>query len=356
MVAGVVDATSVADPAVRVAHAEQMVGVGEGDHAGHVHHQAAADVAWVADRMGALFTRDRKLVGGRHAHDDATRVGVDDQDIVQEETAGPVGGVSDEIGMESHGGALWRAGRLPSTETERGLRRKVSVPDSKQLSRRHFLKQAAAGTAIVALGAWYLLDDELTAAARAQTLPDGRPRLPPGQRVLTELRPMGGQMGSASLEAATIRVHGAVDHPFEVSFRELHEMPQTALALDVHCVTGWSVLGARFEGVRLTDLAERAGVKDTARHVIFEAAHGYTANVPLRHAMRDDVLVAHSLGSESLPRRNGGPLRNVVPSLYFWKSAKWLTGIRFVARDAPGYWETRGYHNLADPWREQRYG
>ena len=90
--------------------------------------------------------------------------------------------------------------------------------------------------------------------------------------------------------------------------------------------------------------------------VIFEAAHGYTSNVPLREALAPTVLVARELEGAALPRTHGGPLRAIVPDLYFWKSAKWLTGIRFVARDEPGYWETRGYHNHADPWREERYG
>ncbi len=223
-------------------------------------------------------------------------------------------------------------------------------------SRRRFIRRAAAGTAVAALGGWYVLDDELTAEARAQVRPDGRPRLPPGQRVLSELREMGGQMGSASLSELRIRVHGEVEAPLILTFRELLELPQTERALDVHCVTGWSVLGARFEGVTLTELARRVRVKSSARHVVFEAAHGYTANVPLREAMREEVMVAHRVGGRRLPRANGGPVRGVVPNLYFWKSAKWLTGIRFSRRDVPGYWEVRGYHNVGDPWREQRYG
>jgi DMSO/TMAO reductase YedYZ molybdopterin-dependent catalytic subunit len=90
--------------------------------------------------------------------------------------------------------------------------------------------------------------------------------------------------------------------------------------------------------------------------VIFEAAHGYTANVPLREALGPQIMVVRELAGAPLPRAHGGPLRALVPHLYFWKSAKWLTGIRFVARDEPGYWETRGYHNHGDPWREERYG
>jgi DMSO/TMAO reductase YedYZ molybdopterin-dependent catalytic subunit len=121
-------------------------------------------------------------------------------------------------------------------------------------------------------------------------------------------------------------------------------------------VTGWSVMDAKAKGVLLSDLAARAKVKPSARHVIFEAAHGYTSNVSLREALAPKVMLARELEGAPLPRAHGGPLRALVPDLYFWKSAKWLTGIRFVARDEPGYWETRGYHNHGDPWREERYG
>ena len=112
---------------------------------------------------------------------------------------------------------------------------------------------------------------------------------------------------------------------------------------------------ARFTGVRVADLAAAAKVKPSAHHVVFEAAGGYTSNVPLREAIAPNVLIAHRLDGTPLARAHGAPVRAFVPDLYFWKSAKWLTGIRFVSADEPGYWETRGYHNHADPWREERY-
>jgi DMSO/TMAO reductase YedYZ molybdopterin-dependent catalytic subunit len=121
-------------------------------------------------------------------------------------------------------------------------------------------------------------------------------------------------------------------------------------------VTGWTVLGARFKGVRFQKLAERAGVRSAARYVVLEAAHGYTANLPLREALASDSMLAHELNGSPLRRAHGAPVRGLVPDLYFWKSPKWLTGIRFVERDEPGYWERRGYHNHGDPWREERYG
>ena len=121
-------------------------------------------------------------------------------------------------------------------------------------------------------------------------------------------------------------------------------------------MTGWSLLGSLWKGVSVATLAERAGVKGEARHVIFEAAHGFTANVPLAEATAPGVLVTYRVNGKPLSRAHGAPVRALVPDLYFWKSAKWLTGVRFVAKDEPGYWEVRGYHNHADPWREERYG
>src|SRR5690606_30700697 len=111
-----------------------------------------------------------------------------------------------------------------------------------------------------------------------------------------------------------------------------------------------------WKGVQVKALAERAGLKKSAHFVIFESHHGYTSNISLDEALKPNVLVTHSLNGHPLKRQNGAPVRSLVPDRYFWKSSNWLTGIRFVKRDEPGYWETRGYHNIADPWKEQRYG
>lgn len=236
------------------------------------------------------------------------------------------------------------------------------MSDSPELTelkdRRQFIKQAAAGTLLVAFGGaiYRIASDDLTRKARAQTRSDGRPRLPPGQKVIEELKPMGGQPGSSRTEDFKLKVYGECDNPFAISYSELLEMPQSVLTADVHCVTGWSVLGARWKGVRISALADRAKVNTNARHVILEAAHGYTANVRLREATAPNCMVAYQINGRGLRRSHGAPVRGLVPDLYFWKSAKWLTGIRFVKRDIPGYWETRGYHNHADPWREERYG
>jgi DMSO/TMAO reductase YedYZ molybdopterin-dependent catalytic subunit len=226
------------------------------------------------------------------------------------------------------------------------------------MQRRKFLRTLSAGTVVLAFGggAYVLADSEEERRARGTLRPDGRPRLPPNQHLLKRLRPMGGDEGDPSPGNWRLQVHGEVDSPFALDFGELLAMPQVQEECDVHCVTKWSVLGAPFTGVRVADLAARAKVKRSAHHVIFEAAYGYTTNVPLHEALAPDVLVAHRLDGLPLARAHGAPVRALVPNLYFWKSAKWIVGIRFSAEDHPGYWETRGYHNHADPWQEERYG
>jgi Oxidoreductase molybdopterin binding domain len=224
------------------------------------------------------------------------------------------------------------------------LKRAVRDPFSPAMQRRTFLRALTGGTVIMALGggAYVLADSEEERRARATLRPDGRPRLPPNQYLLKRLRPMGGDEGDPSPGSWRLQVHGEVESPFTLDFAALLAMPQTDQECDVHCVTKWSVLGAHFTGVKVADLAAKA--------------NGYTSNVPLREALAPNVLVAHRLEGSPLPRAHGAPVRALVPDLYFWKSGKWLTGIRFVAQDVPGYWETRGYHNHADPWKEERYG
>ncbi|HYC78371.1 MAG TPA: molybdopterin-dependent oxidoreductase [Planctomycetota bacterium] len=223
-------------------------------------------------------------------------------------------------------------------------------------ARRAFLARAAAGAGFVVCG--YACDaasEARTLEASRETTPSGKPRLPPGQYLLDTLRPMGGAAGDPRPSQWRLRVHGAVERPLEIDYRRLLELPQTEQLADVHCVTAWSVLGAAWKGVSLALLADEAKVRRDARHVIFEAAHGYTANVPIGEALAPNVLVAHAFEGRPLARDHGPPVRALVPDLYFWKSAKWLVGVRFVERDEPGYWETRGYHNHGDPWKEERY-
>jgi DMSO/TMAO reductase YedYZ molybdopterin-dependent catalytic subunit len=226
-----------------------------------------------------------------------------------------------------------------------------SLITSPEWGRRRLL--VSAGALAVLGGLYVVLDDH---PAYAQKRPDGRPRVPPGQSVISKLKDMGGQEGDGSLSKFRLDVHGAVDQELHLDFAALRKFEQVKALADVHCVTGWTVLDAEWVGVRVAELAKRAGVNKSARYVIFEAAHGYTANVPLREALRGNAMVVYRLDGKRLPNAHGGPVRGLLPDLYFWKSAKWLTGIRFAEHDSPGYWERRGYHNRADPWKEERYG
>jgi DMSO/TMAO reductase YedYZ molybdopterin-dependent catalytic subunit len=220
-------------------------------------------------------------------------------------------------------------------------------------ARRQFVTEAALGTLIAAMGGLGVLVYDRDALA--ETRSDGRPRVPPGQRVLKRWKPMGGDEGDPSPGAFRLNVHGEVENPFTLDFAGLLALPQTEIAVDVHCVTGWTALGAKVKGVLISALADRAKPKQHVRHVILEGAHGYTSNIPLSEALKPNVVVAHRLDDKALGRAHGAPVRALVPDLYFWKSAKWLTGIRFVVRDEPGYWEQRGYNNHGDPWKEERY-
>jgi Oxidoreductase molybdopterin binding domain/TAT (twin-arginine translocation) pathway signal sequence len=224
------------------------------------------------------------------------------------------------------------------------------------LERRRFLKAAAAGTLVAALGGGtYVLAGENDPRAK-QIRPDGRIRLPPNQRLLDALKPMGGDAGDPSPASFRLHIHGEVDNPIDVDFAALTAMPATEQTCDVHCVTGWSLLDSKWTGVQIAHLAKVAKVRDSARYLIFEAANGYTANVRLAEATAATSLVVYRYAGAALPRPHGPPVRSLMPDLYFWKSAKWLTGLYFSAKDKPGYWETRGYHNHADPWKEERYG
>jgi len=226
----------------------------------------------------------------------------------------------------------------------------------KMHARRRFIKTAASGTVLTLLGGGlYTFSDELTQEALAANRKDGRPRLPPGQRVLRQLKPMGGLQGDPRASRFRLKIHGEVQQPLTLTLGDLAKSNPVTLSLDVHCVTGWSVLGAEFKGVRLRDLAKKAGLKPSARYVILEAAGGYTANLPLDEALHEDNLITWQMNGERLRRAHGAPVRAINPHHYFWKSPKWITGIRFSKRDEPGYWEVRGYHNHADPWKEERH-
>jgi len=182
-------------------------------------------------------------------------------------------------------------------------------------------------------------------------------RLPPGQ-YLTEKWPVlhaGDVPDYGELSTWTLRVWGEVEHELELSWQELNELPRSEHVQDIHCVTRWSRFDAQFEGVHWRELAKLCSPKPSARFAIAHAEHGYTANVPLSFVEDDHALLATGADGEPLPPDHGYPLRLIVPGKYFWKSAKWLRELELSAFDKPGFWERYGYHNDADPWREERY-
>jgi DMSO/TMAO reductase YedYZ molybdopterin-dependent catalytic subunit len=181
-------------------------------------------------------------------------------------------------------------------------------------------------------------------------------RLPPGQ-YLTDKWPVlhAGSVPRTDLAAWDFRVFGEVESPLTLSWDELQALPSTEIQLDIHCVTRWSRFDARFRGVHWSELAKLVGPKPRGRHVVAHAEQGFTANVPLRALEDEQALIAYEADGEPLTPDHGWPLRLVIPSKYFWKSAKWLRGIELTATDQPGFWERYGYHNDADYWNEERY-
>jgi DMSO/TMAO reductase YedYZ molybdopterin-dependent catalytic subunit len=182
-------------------------------------------------------------------------------------------------------------------------------------------------------------------------------RLPPGQ-YLTEKWPVlhAGSVPQTDLATWDFKVFGEVDNPVTLSWDELQALPSKEIELDIHCVTRWSRFDARFRGVHWSELAKLAGPKPSGRYVVAHAEQGFTANVPLRALEDENALIAYEADGEPLTPDHGWPLRLVIPSKYFWKSAKWLRGIELGERDQPGFWERYGYHNDADFWQEERYG
>jgi DMSO/TMAO reductase YedYZ molybdopterin-dependent catalytic subunit len=150
-------------------------------------------------------------------------------------------------------------------------------------------------------------------------------------------------------------VHGEVDRPFRLDYERLLAMPQSELVTDIHCVTSWTRQDTCWKGVRFRAIAEEAGPRATAKFVSMECEQGFTTSLPMEALLEDDVLLAHTVDGGPLPPEHGGPVRMLVPKRYFYKSAKWVRGLRFLEVDEPGFWEVRGYSNVADPWEQTRY-
>ena len=181
-------------------------------------------------------------------------------------------------------------------------------------------------------------------------------RLPPGQ-YLTDRFPVlhVGDIPTYAPGQWDLRIFGLVDREITLNLDDLRALPSVSLTFDIHCVTKWSKFDTTWTGVRVRDLFALAGVRADATHVMEHAEFGYTTNVPLADITTDEALIAYAFDGEEITAEHGGPVRVVIPHLYFWKSAKWVRGLELRAADAPGFWERNGYHMYADPFREQRF-
>jgi len=232
-------------------------------------------------------------------------------------------------------------------------------PDSLAAKRQRFIEKQRA------------LHPERTDVARRRGAPQGDgpanrhglPKLPVNQRNVPNWPVLDlGHQPDVPLDVWRLEVDGLVENPFTLDWPAFQALPQVDEASDFHCVTGWSRMDMRWRGVRLADLVLMAVPRADVTHVVFtgyDKAPGtnieYTTNIALARALEPDVLVAHTVDGAPLAREHGGPARVITPRLYAWKGAKWIRKITFLAGDAPGFWEVRGYSNSADPWADDRY-
>jgi DMSO/TMAO reductase YedYZ molybdopterin-dependent catalytic subunit len=187
---------------------------------------------------------------------------------------------------------------------------------------------------------------------RSDDMPPGR--VPTGQYVTGDFPVLSaGPTPRTPLEQWDFSIVGEVDEPRRWTWEQFRALPSEEVTRDIHCVTKWSKLDTVWEGVSVDTLLD--GIETSAEYVVQFCDGGYTTNLPLEDVTGGKAWVAFAYGGEPLEREHGGPARMLVPHLYFWKSAKWVRGLRLQATDEPGFWETNGYHNYGDPWREQRY-
>jgi DMSO/TMAO reductase YedYZ molybdopterin-dependent catalytic subunit len=179
-------------------------------------------------------------------------------------------------------------------------------------------------------------------------------RIPPGQYVVNDFPVLSaGPTPTVDLAEWTFTITGAVDERVAWSWEELLALPSEQITTDIHCVTKWSKLDTPWRGVSVDVLLEN--VETAAEFVLAFCDGGYTTNLPLADVTDGQAWVAYEYDHEPLEPVHGGPARLLVPHLYFWKSAKWVRGLQLLDHDEPGFWETNGYHNRGDPWKEQRY-
>ncbi|MBF8299228.1 MAG: oxidoreductase molybdopterin binding [Dehalococcoidia bacterium] len=185
---------------------------------------------------------------------------------------------------------------------------------------------------------------------------DDLQRVPPGQAVTAKFPVMTyGATPRFNPQTWRFRLFGEVEKPVELTYEQFMGLPKSAEVADLHCVTQWSRLDNHWDGVRIGEVLKLVTLKPEARFVMAHSDGGYTTNLTLDALLEGDVLLAYKVDGKDLTPDHGWPLRLVVPKLYAWKSAKWLRGLEFMSKDRPGFWENHGYHNVADPWKEQRF-
>jgi DMSO/TMAO reductase YedYZ molybdopterin-dependent catalytic subunit len=179
-------------------------------------------------------------------------------------------------------------------------------------------------------------------------------RVPPGQYVTADFPVLSaGPTPHRSLDLWSFSIVGELDEQRGWTWEEFRRLPSEEITVDIHCVTKWSKLDTVWRGVSVDTLL--AGIETSAEYVVQYSDGGYTTNVPLEDVTGGKAWVVFEYDGGPLHPEHGGPARMLVPHLYFWKSAKWVRGLRLLANDEPGFWETNGYHNYGDPWKEQRY-
>jgi len=181
-------------------------------------------------------------------------------------------------------------------------------------------------------------------------------RIPPGQHEVKDFPVLSaGPTPRVNLDRWSFSLEGLVRQPVRWSWAEFQSLPAQDFLCDIHCVTKWSKLDTRWRGVSVDTLLEHLELDPKAKFVTAFTIEGYTTNMPLEDIVNGRAFVAYEYAGKPLEPAHGGPIRLVVPKLYLWKSAKWVTGLRFMEKDRSGFWESAGYNNHGDPWKEERY-
>ena len=182
-------------------------------------------------------------------------------------------------------------------------------------------------------------------------------RLPPGQRLTNDWPVLDlGIQPHVDVRDWRFTASGHIENPIDWSWEDFQAQPQVEMTTDMHCVTTWSRYDNVWAGVSGKHFLDVVKPTKDAAFMVFHSHDGYTTNLSLKAFDDDDVIFAHTWNGEAISREHGGPMRPIIPKLYLWKSAKWIKHVTFMDKDAPGFWEVRGYHNNGDPWNEERYG